>query len=103
MFGNSEYLQAMLDAGAKGFLLKNVNGNELIKAVDSVNRGFNFYSTEMVSVLTDKFLNKTKTKPSERIKLSNRELEVLQYICKGYTNAEIAKKNVSKSTNNRWT
>ncbi len=93
MFGDSEYLQAMLDVGAKGFLLKNVSGNEIIKAINAIKKGYNYFSKEMLSVLTDKFLNKTTENQSvKNANLSNRELEVLQYICKGYTNAEIAEK-----------
>jgi len=100
MFGEVEYLQAMLDAGAKGFLLKNVNGEELTKAIETLSRGYNFFSKEMLTVLTDKFLNKEVTEQSvKEANLSGRELEVLQYICKGYTNVEIAKKmSISQRT-----
>ena len=100
MFGEAEYLQAMLDAGAKGFLLKNVSGEELAKAIETLSRGYNFFSKEMLTVLTDKFLNKEVTEQSvKEANLSGRELEVLQYICKGYTNVEIAKKmSISQRT-----
>lgn len=93
MFGDAEYLQAILNVGAKGFLLKNVSGEEICKAVETLTRGFNYFSKEMLSLLTDKFLNKpSDTKTLQDANLSKREVEVLKLICQGYTNVEIGKK-----------
>ncbi len=93
MFGDSEYLQSILDAGARGFLLKNVNKDELEKAIKNVCEGNNYFSDEMLKLLTSQFVNKSSTSETVEVaNLTNRELEVLQFICKGYTNVEIARK-----------
>jgi len=93
MFGDAEYLQTILNVGAKGFLLKNVSGDEICKAVETLMKGFNYFSKEMLSLLTDKFLNKpSETKTLQDADLSKREIEVLKLICQGYTNVEIGKK-----------
>lgn len=93
MFGEEEYLQSMLDAGAKGFLLKNINPDELEKCIKQVMKGNNYFSDELLTVLTKMFVsggNKKDNKPD--VKLTKREKEVLELICKGYTNSEIAEK-----------
>jgi DNA-binding NarL/FixJ family response regulator len=91
MFGEEEYLQSMLDAGAKGFLLKNVGKTDLEKTIRTVMGGNNFFSDEMLAILTTKFVTPAKPK-QDPIKLSGRELEVLEHICKGMTNSEIGEK-----------
>jgi DNA-binding NarL/FixJ family response regulator len=92
MFGDEDYLQSMLDAGAKGFLLKNIEKGDLEKAIRSVMEGRNYFSEELLSILTNKFVNKPKPadgKTEEPIKFSQREEEVLKLICQGFTNQEI--------------
>ena len=88
MHGEEEYYDQMLDAGVKGFLLKNSDADELISAIEAVIAGKSYFSQELlVDILDQKRLQKLKT---ETVKLSQRELEVLKLICDGYSNAEIA-------------
>ncbi|NVO03241.1 MAG: response regulator transcription factor [Bacteroidetes bacterium] len=92
MFDDEEYFQNLLEAGAEGYLLKNVGKEELERAIISVYKGNNYYSTEMFPILTKKFTTK---KDHEEIEipenlLSKRELEILQLITEGHTNHEIA-------------
>jgi DNA-binding NarL/FixJ family response regulator len=93
MFGEEEYLIRMLEAGVRGFLLKNVEEDELRKALMIVSEGKNYFSNELLPALTNSFMKKkTYTDEKDNIleKLTRRELEVLEYICKGFTNKEIA-------------
>lgn len=93
MFGEEEYLVKMLEAGIKGFLLKNVEEDELKKAIMMVAEGKNYFSNELLPALTNSFKKKkTYDEEKEKLldKLTRREVEVLQLICKGYTNKEIA-------------
>ena len=93
MFGEEEYLQSMLDAGARGFLLKNIDPDELEKGISQVMKGYNFFSGELLNILTKMFVaGDTVTEETPEIKLTKREQEVLELICKGYTNNEIAEK-----------
>lgn len=88
MHGEEEYYDQMLDAGVKGFLLKNSDADELISALEAVMAGKSYFSQELlVDILDKKRLQKLRT---ETVKLSQRELEVLKLICDGYSNAEIA-------------
>ncbi len=94
MFGDEEYLYNILDSGAQGYLLKNIGIKELERAIKLVNSGQNFFSDEMLQILTKTFVKGTKKKeePPMIEKLSKREFEVLEYICQGLSNVEIAEK-----------
>jgi DNA-binding NarL/FixJ family response regulator len=88
MHGEEEYYDQMLDAGVKGFLLKNSDADELIAAIEAVIAGKSYFSQELlVDILDQKRLQKLRT---DAVKLSTRELEVLKLICNGFSNAEIA-------------
>jgi len=85
-----ESFQNMLEAGAVGFLLKNVDKITIERAILSIMNGNNYYSGEMMEVLTKNFLHPKKKE--ELIKLTNREQEILLLICKGMRSSEIGEK-----------
>jgi DNA-binding NarL/FixJ family response regulator len=87
MFGEEKYLQSMIEAGAIGFLLKNVKREELEYAITLFFEGKNYYSEELLSFFTKKYISH-----KEEVDISKRELEVLQLIANGLTNQEIADK-----------
>ncbi|PLW99479.1 MAG: DNA-binding response regulator [Marinilabiliales bacterium] len=91
MFGEEEYLQNMLEAGACGFLLKNITKSDLDQAIRFLNEGKNYFSPELLQYFTQRYISDKKSEESP-VKLSDRELEVLQLIAKGYTDAEIGEK-----------
>ncbi len=76
------YIKSMLDAGAKGYLMKNSGPEEICAAVKAVFNGQNYYSPDVRTML-DIYNNKP-------IYLSAREQEILKLIAKGMTNHEIA-------------
>lgn len=88
MYGNENFYSEMIDAGAKGFLLKNSKFEEVQKAIIDVNEGKNYFSPEILEVII-KNLNKTKSK-KKNTDLTEREIEILYNICKGLSNREIA-------------
>lgn len=95
------FVESMRDAGAKGYLLKNVEGPELLKAIKSVLDGKNYYSQEIAIKLLENMENKETTGTQRRKILTKRETEVLQWIAMELTNDEIAQKLfVSKKTVN---
>lgn len=79
------YFNKMLDAGAQGFLLKKTNKDELEKAIQQVVLGNTYFSEEFIANV-----NKHSPQPKTSIKISEREKEVLDLICKGFSNTEIA-------------
>ena len=87
MHKDSVYVREILRAGAKGYLLKDAAGNDLLAAVRAVARGEGYLSPAVSdAVLTD--YRKHVTNPIDL--LTSREREVLQMIAEGKTNKEIA-------------
>ncbi len=101
MYGDEEHLQVMLDSGAKGFLLKNTNLNELEHSMKITLEGKNYFSEELLSVLANLYFTTKSQKENieEKPKFTKKELEILNLICKGYTSVEIGKMlNLSNRT-----
>jgi len=89
MFNDDEYIKSMMDAGVKGFLIKNINKETLDKAIQTVVNGGNYYSEELFEFFS-KQLTKDKSKENAVIDLTRREKEILQLLCEGLSNKEIA-------------
>jgi DNA-binding NarL/FixJ family response regulator len=91
----------MLDAGAKGYLLKNSSAEEIITAVREVNRGLTYYCNSTSKSLI-KLIALSKHNSCEKSgpgNLSSREIEIIRLICKELTTKEISfKLNISDRT-----
>lgn len=88
MYGEEDYYYKMVDAGVKGFLLKNSDMDEVKTALETVYDGGNYFSSELLqNLVTNLRTNKEKEKPENE--LSDREIEVLILICQGFSNQEI--------------
>jgi DNA-binding NarL/FixJ family response regulator len=88
MYGDEEYYDQMVDAGAKGFLLKNTNLQEVKTAIDTVMNGGNYFSQELMQSLLRNYKSIKDVKEPEA-ELSEREIEILLLICSGLSNQEI--------------
>lgn len=88
MYGEEEYYEKMVDAGVKGFLLKSSDSYELEKAVIKILNGESYFSQELLMNVIKQKSNK-KTSHIE-VNFTDREMDVLRLLCKGYSNAEIA-------------
>lgn len=75
--------------GARGYLLKEVDPDEIIAAVLQVASGEVMLTTSMATKLLGEFKSRGEKKGGEQA-LSPREGEVLQYVARGHTNKEIA-------------
>jgi two-component system response regulator NreC len=94
MHDDPAYLRSALAAGASGYLLKRAVDAELIAAIRAVHRGGIFVDPRLASILVEDVLAKGKTKAGSKTTanvLSNRELQVLGLVARGYTSAEIAR------------
>ena len=94
MHDDPAYLRSALAAGASGYLLKRAVDSELIAAIRAVHRGGIFVDPRLASILVQDVLAKkgTKAAPTQPINiLSDRELQVLRLVARGYTSAQIAK------------
>lgn len=88
MYGEEDYYYRMVDAGAKGFLLKDSDINEVKEAINTVMKGGSYFSQELLYGVIKKF--KSRESEIKTANLSKREKEILQKICEGLSNQEIA-------------
>jgi DNA-binding NarL/FixJ family response regulator len=88
MFAEDQYIQSMLDEGAKGFLIKNIKKDALETALSTVHAGGNYYSEELFSFFTKQVVKDEHTELE--IKFTKREKEILQLLAEGLSNKEIA-------------
>lgn len=97
MFADEDYYTRMIDAGARGFILKNSGIRQVEECIQSVVSGNNYFSPEILSGIVKNISRKART--SRNSELSEREEEVLYRICQGLSNQEIADIfNISKRT-----
>jgi DNA-binding NarL/FixJ family response regulator len=89
MYGEEDYYYKMVDAGVKGFLLKNSDISEVKTALQTVVEGGTYFSSELLQTLVSSLRTKSQHHEKQHI-LSEREIEILILICKGFSNQEIA-------------
>ncbi|MEM1338422.1 MAG: response regulator transcription factor [Bacteroidota bacterium] len=87
MFDQKIAVAKMLQAGAKGYLLKNSSLKNLLEAVRQVEKGNTYYDSNL-PVGSVETLSPTGTK--KKGKLSKRQYEILELIGEGKTNTEIS-------------
>jgi len=87
-FNQGLYIKKMMENGASGYILKNSSKEELLKAIDTVNKGNIFFSGEAGEALKEY----QKSSANQLPELSPREKEILELIAEGYTNPQIAEK-----------
>jgi DNA-binding NarL/FixJ family response regulator len=82
----------MLEAGARGYLLKSANKEEIITAVKTVYKGKTHYCYETSAKLAQ-LIAKSSYNPyrkKKKVTFNDREVSIIQLICQGLTNKEIA-------------
>ena len=93
MFDEENLIMDMLDAGAKGYLLKNAHKKEIFAAIESIYRGDIYYCDHTSSRLINMLAKSSALHPSKKevkAEFTSKELEIIQLICKEGSNKEIA-------------
>jgi DNA-binding NarL/FixJ family response regulator len=91
MYDDDRSVFAAMRAGARGYLLKEANRNEIIRAIQAVGDGEAIFSPSIARRMMYYFEAKSKqTQVDVFPQLTEREREVLDHIAKGENNAEIA-------------
>lgn len=95
-YDDDEYVFALLEAGAAGYLLKDVPVNELVKAVRAVHAGESVLHPSVARKVIDRFARAGAghTDAGHAEQLTDREIEVLRLAAKGMSNREIARELV---------
>jgi DNA-binding NarL/FixJ family response regulator len=93
MHHTAEHIFRALKAGARGYLLKESAGSEVVNAVRSVLSGKRYLSERIEETIIDDYIvQRTEiTGASPLNKLSSREKEILQLVVEGRSSSEIAK------------
>ena len=93
MHSTSEHIYRSLKAGARGYLLKESAGTEVVNAVHAVYGGGRYLSQKISDRVIEDYLKKQDSgdvdNPFDR--LSPRELEILQLVAEGKSSADIAR------------
>ena len=101
MHADEAYIIQALQAGAKGYLLKDSADADLIRGVAAVAAGKSFFSPVVAQVMLDDYVRHLAEKGivDRYESLSEREREIFQLIAEGHSNKEIAEiLNISPTT-----
>ena len=90
-FNDDEYIFEALKNGAKGYLLKNIKADEIIKAIRIVHEGNLLVHPEVATKISS-MLKADNKKLIYNLNLSETEIEIIKLISDGLSNREIAKK-----------
>lgn len=94
MFNDDNLVVDMLEAGARGYLLKNTNKQELIQATKAVYEGSTYYcsatSAKLTKMIAESKFNPYRQHPAQHF--TSREKDIIRLVCEQYTNKEIATK-----------
>jgi two-component system, NarL family, response regulator NreC len=91
MYDDVQYVRNALNAGIKGYILKNALETDLIRAVRAVAAGKRFLSPELAAALDGSPATADTAEDERFAQLSAREIQVLRLIAMGRSNREIGK------------
>lgn len=92
MHESEQVVREVLEAGARGFLLKSDAGRDLVAAVEALQRHKTFFTSKVAEMVLESFL-KSKPRPAdqaEREILTPREREIVQLLAEGKSTKEVA-------------
>ena len=91
MHGDHGHYKKMIEAGAKGFVLKSAGINQFSVAIDEVSFGNFYFSKELLmNIILKNDDQLTGNDYAKKLEISDREMDVLKLMCKGFTNKQIA-------------
>ena len=94
MFDEENLIVEMLEAGAKGYLLKNADKAEIMEAIEQVYEGNSFYCRHTSAKLAKMIMTSSFNpyKKTEKVVFTDREKEIIKYTCQQLTAQQIGEK-----------
>jgi DNA-binding NarL/FixJ family response regulator len=92
MHEETNYIVDTVEAGVRGYLLKNTSKSELLKAINMVHEGDTYFCKEATDKLVS-LVSKTNfypLKPNDKPVFTKQELQIIQLICQQFSSKEIA-------------
>ena len=89
VYEDNERIFGALKAGASGYLLKRADPADILRAIQEVKQGGAPMSSQIACRVVESFREPLPDNPKDE-KLSQREEEILQVLCKGYSSKEIS-------------
>ncbi len=98
MYDSEAYLEAIIKAGARGYLLKNTSRDELVKAIKAVLEGRYYFSEGIHDTIGQRLSSEkavmtaapVSADTSKSIRLTKRERQILELVAKELNNVQIA-------------
>jgi DNA-binding NarL/FixJ family response regulator len=93
MHDSDPLIQQVLEAGARGYLLKSDAGIDLVAAIDALRRDKTFFTPKIAQMVLDGFLNRTpraNAQASSTPRLTPRQCEIVQLLAEGKSSKEVA-------------
>jgi DNA-binding NarL/FixJ family response regulator len=96
MYDSDPLIQQVLQAGARGYLLKSDAGRDLVSAIEALRRNKTFFTPKVSQMVLEGYLDKNpkEKKPSEAeaesLRLTSRQREIVQLLAEGKSSKEVA-------------
>src|SRR3984957_17992494 len=94
MYDSDPLIQQVLQAGARGYLLKSDAGRDLVSAIDALRRNKTFFTPKVSQMVLEGYLDKnpkeTANPEGGRIRLTSRQKEIVQLLAEGKSSKEVA-------------
>lgn len=90
-FKDTEYINAAIQCGAEGYILKSQSATSIVESVRAVSNGSVVFEKEVANMFKDLLSNK-ETKTKEDYHLTDREFDIVELIGQGFSNKEICQK-----------
>jgi len=88
-----EFVVNALESGAKGYLPKDINKDELLEAIYTINKGEEYYSRNVSNIFLKKYIHRNNSGlEGENPILTNREIEIVKLVSEGLKNKQIAER-----------
>lgn len=95
MHKEQSLIKKMIQIGIKGYVPKSCDRDEFIFAIQQLLKGKTYYSSVAIEKVIDKETHQHEINDHDLIKiasLSKREMEIIHYLCQGFSNKQIAEK-----------